>query len=81
VHNQNVGSLSNQSSLAQINLSVATVALVITDNLSFNLLGKRLVDRFEIFDIQRQEIEIFKSILDFSTLRTDHLLAVFAAED
>ena len=79
--NQNVRSFSDQGSLAQIDLSIATVTLIITDYLPFNLLWKGLVDRFDILDIQRKEIEIFLTIFDFSTLGTDHLLAVFAAEN
>jgi len=65
----------------QVNLSVTAIALVVVDNLTFNLLLKRLLNGFDSFNGQGQVEVIFHAILDFATLSADHLTALLATED
>ena len=50
MYNQNIRSLSQQSSLAHVNFLLATAALIFIDNLAFNKCLEALLHSFDVFD-------------------------------
>ena len=81
MNNEDVWCGRNHSSLVQVYFSVAAIALIITDDFTFNLFLKRLLDGFNSLDRQRQVKVVLHAIFDFPAFRADHLTAQFAAED
>ena len=81
MHNENVGRRGNHCTLLEVYFALATIAIVVIDYLSFDELFKRLFNRFDTLDRQREVKVVFHTILDFTTLGTDHLTALFASKD
>jgi hypothetical protein len=71
MQNQDVWSLSNQNSLADINFFVAAFALVVIDNFTFNLFCQRIVNGLDVFYSERKVVVVLDSIFDLTTLLAD----------
>jgi hypothetical protein len=81
VHNENIGRRRNHSTLLEVYLAAATVAVVVIDDFAFDKLFKRLFDRFYTLDGQGEVQVVLHAIFDFTALGADHLTALLASED
>ena len=75
VNDQNVWHCCHQRSLLDVNVPIASIALIFTDNISFNRLLKRLLNRVDSLNWKRQEVAVIDSVLHFAAHRADHLVA------
>ena len=81
VNNENIWRRRNHSTLLEVYLAAATVAVVVIDDFTFDELFKGLFDRFYTLDGQGEVQVVLHAIFDFTALGADHLTALFASED
>ena len=81
VHNEDIGRRCNHSTLLEVYLAAAAVAVVVIDDLTFDELFKGLLDRFHTLDGQGEVQVVLHAIFDFTALGADHLTALLASED
>jgi len=79
--NQDIRSLSDQGTLGQVNLLVAAITLVVTDDVTLDLLLESFLYSADVFDRQGHVVIVFDTLLDLSALGADHLTALLSAED
>ena len=81
MHNEDIRGFSNQRSLGKVDFTVAAITLVVRDDFTLYALLERLVDVLDVFDVQREVVEVLVSVFDLSTLCADHLRALLATKD
>lgn len=81
MHNKNVRRSCNHCSFLQVNFPVASVTLIVTDNLTFDLLRQSLFNRLDTLNWDGKIEIVLHAILNFSTLSADHLTALLTTED
>lgn len=81
MQDKNIWSFSDQNTLADINLFITTIALVIVDDLTLHLLGEWVIDRFDVFYSQRHIVVILDSVFNLATFLTNKLTASFTSKN
>ena len=75
MHNENVGSLRDHLTPLEVDLTIATITLVVADDLSLDKLCKRLVNRLDSLDWQRKVEVVLHAVFELAALRANHLTA------
>jgi hypothetical protein len=78
---KDVGSLGDEGSPADVDLLIAAVTLVVVDNFPFDHLEETLLHGLDVFDWQRQVVEVLYPILHLAALLAHHLTACLSSED
>ena len=81
VDDKDVRSGSDHGPLLEVDRPVATTAIVVVNNLTFDHFGERLLYRLDALDRDRQVQVIFHAVLDLAAFLTHHLTALLAAKD
>ena len=81
VHNEDIGSRCNHSTLLEVHFAAAAVAVVIIDDFTFDELFEGLLDRFYTLDGQGKVQIVLHAVFYFTALSADHLTALLASED